>query len=153
MAGDGPIDELAVSLGARIVQRREGLRLSRTALAQQIGLTQPGLRAIEKGEAWPRPENLRALREALKVSLSALLDDEAPDTLALAEWLLELPEKDRQILAEIALRMGHAPPAALTAPRPPREAAPLPPAPPPPRSEEEAQPERRRRAAGRRRAG
>ena len=59
------------SLGERVVERREELKMSQTQLAKKVGISQQSLSAIEKGET-KRPRNISDLARALSTTVSYL---------------------------------------------------------------------------------
>ncbi len=60
----------------RIIRERSGLSVS--ALAAEVGISQPHLSNIERGRRQASPEVSRRLAQALRVPLLALLADPDP---------------------------------------------------------------------------
>lgn len=60
-------------VGAKIKAFRQSLGLSQTDFARQLGLTQPSLSNLEKGNSLPSWETLQALHNAFQVSLDTLV--------------------------------------------------------------------------------
>ena len=50
------------------------LGLSQTDLARKVGMSLSGYRKLERGQAEPRPDTLKALASALRVPLRELLN-------------------------------------------------------------------------------
>lgn len=73
-----------MTLGARIMKRRESLRLSQEQLAREAGITQGLLSRIENGHT-PNPgaNVLKGLARALRCSIDwlvGLYEDDPPET-------------------------------------------------------------------------
>lgn len=60
-----------------LVRLRYEAGLSQEALAHHAGLTQPTIRRIESGRTRPTPKTLRAIADALHVTVAALLVDDS----------------------------------------------------------------------------
>jgi transcriptional regulator with XRE-family HTH domain len=61
-------------LAANVYHLRTELRLTQTELASRIGVAQPRIAEIERGDANPRLDTLARLAHALDVPVSALLE-------------------------------------------------------------------------------
>ncbi len=63
-------------LASNVYRLRTGLGLTQAHLAERIGVRQPRIAEIERGDANPRLDTLARLAAALRVSVSALLAGE-----------------------------------------------------------------------------
>lgn len=54
------------AFGEKLVVARESRGLSRRKLARLLGMAPPSIERWEKGQAWPKEENLQKLRAILK---------------------------------------------------------------------------------------
>jgi transcriptional regulator with XRE-family HTH domain len=87
MAGANPeIAAVAVEvdppfiLAGNVYRLRTALGLTQAQLAERIGVRQPRIAEIERGDANPRLDTLARLSAALRVPLAALLADEGAST-------------------------------------------------------------------------
>ncbi len=65
-------------LASNVYRLRTGLRLTQAQLAERIGVRQPRIAEIERGDANPRLDTLARLAAALQVPVGALLAEQAP---------------------------------------------------------------------------
>lgn len=64
---------MAVTLGERIKERREKLKLSQGYVAEQIGVSRQAVSKWETGQSEPTAENLVRLAEVFETSLAELV--------------------------------------------------------------------------------
>jgi transcriptional regulator with XRE-family HTH domain len=81
----------AFSFASRLRTLRESRRLSKTALAKEVGVSTTCVWNWEEGNTEPRPENLSALGKALKAPIAYLQTgsewDEAPSAIPATQTL------------------------------------------------------------------
>lgn len=70
--------DLRVLLGERVAQRRKDLDLTQGDLGKRLSWPQPRVSEVERGKAWPDPERLQALAQALECEPADLLGSEPP---------------------------------------------------------------------------
>ena len=80
-----------ISFASRLKERRESLGLSRSSLAQQIGVTTSAIGNYENGVSSPKEEILYKLFNALKVEPNYLWQDEMSQTDI--QFLVSYPER------------------------------------------------------------
>ena len=88
------------SLGNHLLRQRMDLGLSQTDLAQKVGMSLSGYRKLERGQAEPRPDTLKALAGALRVPLRELLTP-APSLHGVRFRSLRKLKSRSQILADV----------------------------------------------------
>ncbi|WCG83775.1 XRE family transcriptional regulator [Pectobacterium sp. A5351] len=71
-----PENELSEAIGTRIKERRGELKLSRTALAEDVGVALSTMQAWENGEREPAASNILRLAESLSTSAHWLITGE-----------------------------------------------------------------------------
>lgn len=69
---DGPIEYTDKALYTQLYQARTQKHLTQAELAKKIGISQPALAAIEKGNGNPTLKTLQKLADALEVRLALL---------------------------------------------------------------------------------
>ncbi|HEX8390810.1 MAG TPA: helix-turn-helix transcriptional regulator [Longimicrobium sp.] len=96
-------------LAGNVYRTRTRLKLTQGQLAERIGVSQPRIAEIERGDANPRLDTLARIAHALGVSISRLLDGEAGDEPAIAvpsaglQWGEAVEELESGSGAETAL--------------------------------------------------
>lgn len=97
------------SFADRLRLLREKKRLSKSALARQLGITTTCVWNWEEGNTVPRPENLRALSGALGVPMDYLQDGagwEGAPSVSHEEGGPEVKSTLPQVIAEAKLRIA-----------------------------------------------
>lgn len=69
-----------MTLGEKVKEARLALNLSQTELSKMTGISERSLYTYEQLGTTPRMSNLKKIAEALKVSVSYLMDEEETDT-------------------------------------------------------------------------
>ena len=109
--GHGHSSEVCVDIGKRIAEIREQGKLTQSALARAIGISQSAISAIEAGDRNPSYEMLRQIAAALGVTPAYLLGAEVeelrPEEVAHFRQFRSLPAKAREELAEYAAYLRH----------------------------------------------
>ena len=92
--------------GARIRESRERLNLTQEELAEKSGLTVNYIARVERGEAFPRMENMINIINALGVSADAIFCDvicqsEDYPVSSLGKDLESLPKEEKQRILQV----------------------------------------------------
>jgi transcriptional regulator with XRE-family HTH domain len=79
MSGEVTITQLTKRIGSRLFEMRQAAQLSQERLAAAAELSTNYISLIEKGQRLPSLEALSQLARVLGVSLTAFLEEEAPE--------------------------------------------------------------------------
>lgn len=95
------MDEIRQRFARYLVAQMEDARVSQTALAERMGVTQPMISAWARGEKRPSPANCDRLAEALALDVDEVLTqagyrprlvtDEEPELRSILEMLRRIP--------------------------------------------------------------
>jgi transcriptional regulator with XRE-family HTH domain len=83
-------NQLIVSLGAAIAERRKSKGLTQGQLAAALGIAQESLCLIETGENAPRIQRLQDIADVLSCSVADLFRKVSPETLKKGERIAEM---------------------------------------------------------------
>lgn len=77
LRGEG-LENIRENLSACIRERREELGFTQATLAEMVSVSLRGIQEIEYKRAWPNPETLAKIAEALQCKVSDLLGERLP---------------------------------------------------------------------------
>jgi transcriptional regulator with XRE-family HTH domain len=100
-----------MEIGKRIAEIREQSKLTQSALARAVGISQSAISAIEAGDRNPSYDMLRQVADALGVTPAYLVGAEVeglrPEEVAHFRQFRSLPTEAREELAEYAAYLRH----------------------------------------------
>jgi transcriptional regulator with XRE-family HTH domain len=90
-----------MSVGKKVKFHRNKAKLTQVELAEIANISRSYLADIERDRYNPSIETLRALSEALKISIHSLIDgEENPDNLPIPEWATSKDKRDFKKMLE-----------------------------------------------------
>lgn len=95
------------SFATRLRQVREDQRMSKSALARRLGISTTGVWNWEEGNTMPRPENMRALSNALNTPVEYLQNGTDGGEAPVDQIATPTPNTLAEVIADAKKRIAH----------------------------------------------